>query len=448
MYLITNAYIVNEGRIFKGAVLVKNDIIDSIFKGDVPESVREKAEVIDASDCWLMPGVIDDHVHFRDPGMTEKADFYTESRAAVAGGVTSVMDMPNTNPATISLASWNEKMAMIGEKSLVNYSCYLGATNNNLEDVLAADPTAVCGIKLFIGSSTGNLLVDDNNAMTAIFSKVKSLVAVHAEDNAIIANNVAKFKEQYGDDLPVSLHPQIRSHEACYKSTSWAVDMARKYGTRLHVMHISTEQELALFEDKPLAEKLITAETCPQYLIFDASDFETLGARIKCNPAIKNEADKKALLKAVASNKIDVIGTDHAPHLLSQKEGNALTAVSGMPGIQYSLPLMLSLAKQGVLSVEQVVEKMCHNPARLYRMEKRGFIRKGYKADLVVVRRSVPTNVTASDVLSKCGWSPYEGMTLPVSVAYTFVNGRPVYANGIINESTKGEALKFAIVSA
>lgn len=446
MYLITNAHIVNEGRIFKGAVLVKNDIIDSIFKGDVPESIREKAEVIDASDCWLMPGVIDDHVHFRDPGMTEKADFYTESRAAVAGGVTSVMDMPNTNPATISLTSWNEKMAMIGEKSLVNYSCYLGATNNNLDDVLAADPTAVCGIKLFIGSSTGNLLVDDNNAMTAIFSKVKSLVAVHAEDNAIIANNVAKFKEQYGDDLPVSLHPQIRSHEACYKSTSWAVDMARRYGTRLHVMHISTENELALFEDKPLADKLITAETCPQYLIFDASDFETLGARIKCNPAIKNEADKKALLKAVASNKIDVIGTDHAPHLLSQKEGNALTAVSGMPGIQYSLELMLSLAKQGVLSVEQVVEKMCHNPARLYRMEKRGFIRKGYKADLVVVRRSVPTNVTASDVLSKCGWSPYEGMTLPVSVAYTFVNGRPVYANGTINESTKGEALKFATV--
>lgn len=443
MYLITNAHIVNEGRIFKGAVLVKNDIIDSIFKGDVPESVREKAEVIDASDCWLMPGVIDDHVHFRDPGMTEKADFYTESRAAVAGGVTSVMDMPNTNPATISLASWNEKMAMIGEKSLVNYSCYLGATNNNLDDVLAADPTAVCGIKLFIGSSTGNLLVDSNDAMTAIFSKVKSLVAVHAEDNAIIANNVAKFKEQYGDDLPVSLHPQIRSHEACYKSTSWAVDLARKYGTRLHVMHISTEQELALFEDKPLADKLITAETCPQYLIFDASDFETLGARIKCNPAIKNEADKKALLKAVASNKIDVIGTDHAPHLLSQKEGNALTAVSGMPGIQYSLELMLSLAKQGVLSVEQVVEKMCHNPARLYRMEKRGFIRKGYKADLVVVRRSVPTNVTASDVLSKCGWSPYEGMTLPVSVAYTFVNGRPVYANGIIDETIKGEALRF-----
>ena len=446
MILIENTHIVNEGRIFKGAVLVKNDIIDSIFKGDVPESVREKAEVIDASDCWLMPGVIDDHVHFRDPGMTEKADFYTESRAAVAGGVTSVMDMPNTNPATISLASWNEKMAMIGEKSLVNYSCYLGATNNNLDDVLAADPTAVCGIKLFIGSSTGNLLVDDNNAMTAIFSKVKSIVAVHAEDNAIIAENVARLKAEHGDNLPVSLHPVIRSHEACYKSTSWAVDMARKYGTRLHVMHISTEQELALFEDKPLAEKLITAETCPQYLVFDATDFETLGARIKCNPAIKNEADKKALLKAVASNKIDVIGTDHAPHLLSQKEGNALTAVSGMPGIQYSLPLMLSLAKQGMLSVEQVVDKMCHNPARLYRMEKRGFIRKGYKADLVVVRRSTPINVAASDVLSKCGWSPYEGMTLPVSVAYTFVNGRPIYANGNIDETTKGEALKFATV--
>ncbi|MEE0973755.1 MAG: dihydroorotase [Paludibacteraceae bacterium] len=444
MILIENAHIVNENRIIKGAVLVNNDTIDSIFKGEAPASVREKAaQVIDASDCWLMPGVIDDHVHFRDPGMTEKADFYTESCAAVAGGVTSVMDMPNTNPATVSLATWNDKMSMIGEKSLVNYSCYLGATNTNLDDVLAADPTAVCGIKLFIGSSTGNLLVDSNDAMTALFSKVKALVAVHAEDNAIIAENIAKLKAQYGEDLPVSLHPQIRSHEACFKSTAWAVNMARQYGTRLHVMHISTEKELALFEDKPLAEKMITAETCPQYLLFDASHFETLGARIKCNPAIKNEADKNALLKATASNKIDVIGTDHAPHLLSQKQGNALTAVSGMPGIQYSLPLMLSLAKQGVLSVEQVVGKMCHNPARLYRIEKRGFIRKGYKADLVIVRRSDKKEITEQDVLSKCGWSPYEGMTLPVSVAYTFVNGRPVYVNGVIDETIKGEALRF-----
>lgn len=443
MILIENAHIVNEGRVFKGAVLVKNDIIDSIYKGEVPAQVREKAEVIDASDCYLMPGVIDDHVHFRDPGMTEKADFYTESKAALAGGVTSVMDMPNTNPSTVSLAAWEEKMAMIGEKSLVNYSCYLGASNTNLDEVLEADPTKVCGIKLFIGSSTGNLLVDDATAMENFFKQVKTLVAVHTEDNAIIAANVARLKAEHGDDLPVRLHPVIRSHEACYKATSFAVDMARKYKTRLHVLHISTENELALFEDKPLAEKLITAETCPQYLVFDSKDFETLGARIKCNPAIKNEADKKALLKAVSSNKIDVIGTDHAPHLLSQKEGNALTAVSGMPGIQYSLPLMLTLAKRGFFSVEQVVDKMCHNPARLYRMEKRGFIRKGYKADLVVVRRSTPTNVTASEVLSKCGWSPYEGKTLPVLVAYTFVNGRPVYANGTIDETTKGEALRF-----
>ena len=443
MILIENAHIVNEGRVFKGAVLVKNDIIDSIYKGEVPASVREKAEVIDASDCYLMPGVIDDHVHFRDPGMTEKADFYTESKAALAGGVTSVMDMPNTNPSTVSLAAWEEKMAMIGEKSLVNYSCYLGASNTNLDEVLEVDPTKVCGIKLFIGSSTGNLLVDDATAMENFFKQVKTLVAVHTEDNAIIAANVARLKAEYGDDLPVRLHPVIRSHEACYKATSFAVDMARKYKTRLHVLHISTEKELALFEDKPLAEKHITAETCPQYLWFDAADFDKLGARIKCNPAIKNEADKKALLKAVASNKIDVIGTDHAPHLLSQKEGNALTAVSGMPGIQYSLPLMLTLAKRGFFSVEQVVDKMCHNPARLYRMEKRGFIRKGYKADLVVVRRSTPTKITASDVLSKCGWSPYEGAELPVSVAYTFVNGRPVYSNGTIDETVKGEALRF-----
>ena len=444
MILIENAHIVNEGRVFKGAVLVKNDIIDSIYKGEVPAQVREKAEVIDASDCYLMPGVIDDHVHFRDPGMTEKADFYTESKAALAGGVTSVMDMPNTNPSTVSLAAWEEKMAMIGEKSLVNYSCYLGASNTNLDEVLLADPTKVCGIKLFIGSSTGNLLVDDATAMENFFKQVKALVAVHTEDNAIIAANVARLKAEHGDDLPVRLHPVIRSHEACYKATSFAVDMARKYKTRLHVLHISTEKELALFEDKPLAEKHITAETCPQYLWFDAADFDKLGARIKCNPAIKNEADKKALLKAVASNKIDVIGTDHAPHLLSQKEGNALTAVSGMPGIQYSLPLMLTLAKRGFFSVEQVVEKMCHNPARLYRMEKRGFIRKGYKADLVIVNRSARKEVTASDVLSKCGWSPYEGVELPVSVAYTFVNGRPVYSNGTIDETTKGEALKFA----
>ena len=443
MYLIENAHIVNEGRVFKGAVLVKNDIIDSIYKGEVPAQVREKAEVIDATDCYLMPGVIDDHVHFRDPGLTEKADFYTESKAALVGGVTSVMDMPNTNPSTVSLAAWEEKMAMIGEKSLVNYSCYLGASNTNLDEVLEADPTKVCGIKLFIGSSTGNLLVDDATAMENFFKRVKTLVAVHTEDNATIAANVARLKAEHGDDLPVRLHPVIRSHEACYKATSFAVDMARKYKTRLHVLHISTEKELALFEDKPLEEKHITAETCPQYLWFDAADFDKLGARIKCNPAIKNEADKKALLKAVASNKIDVIGTDHAPHLLSQKEGNALTAVSGMPGIQYSLPLMLTLAKRGFFSVEQVVDKMCHNPARLYRMEKRGFIRKGYKADLVIVRRSTPTNITASDVLSKCGWSPYEGAELPVSVAYTFVNGRPAYANGTIDESHKGEALKF-----
>ena len=443
MYLIENAHIVNEGRIFKGAVLVKNDIIDSIYKGEVPASVREKAEVIDASDCYLMPGVIDDHVHFRDPGMTEKADFYSESKAALAGGVTSVMDMPNTNPSTVSLAAWEEKMAMIGEKSLVNYSCYLGASNTNLDEVLEADPTKVCGIKLFIGSSTGNLLVDDATAMENFFKQVKTLVAVHTEDNAIIAANVARLKAEHGDDLPVRLHPVIRSHEACYKATSFAVDMARKYKTRLHVLHISTEKELALFEDKPLAEKHITAETCPQYLWFDAADFDKLGARIKCNPAIKNESDKKALLKAVASNKIDVIGTDHAPHLLSQKEGNALTAVSGMPGIQYSLPLMLTLAKRGFFSVEQVVDKMCHNPARLYRMEKRGFIRKGYKADLVVVRRSTPTKIIASDVLSKCGWSPYEGVELPVSIAYTFVNGRPAYANGTIDERHKGEPLTF-----
>lgn len=443
MILIENAHIVNEGRVFKGAVLVKNDIIDSIYKGEVPASVREKAEVIDASDCYLMPGVIDDHVHFRDPGMTEKADFYTESKAALAGGVTSVMDMPNTNPSTVSLAAWEEKMAMIGEKSLVNYSCYLGASNTNLDELLEADPTKVCGIKLFIGSSTGNLLVDDATAMENFFKQVKTLVAVHTEDNATIAANVARLKAEYGDDLPVRLHPVIRSHEACYKATSFAVDMARKYKTRLHVLHISTEKELALFEDKPLAEKHITAETCPQYLWFDAADFDKLGARIKCNPAIKNEADKKALLKAVASNKIDVIGTDHAPHLLSQKEGNALTAVSGMPGIQYSLPLMLTLAKRGFFSVEQVVDKMCHNPARLYRMEKRGFIRKGYKADLVVVRRSTPTKITASDVLSKCSWSPYEGVELPVSVAYTFVNGRPAYANGTIDETHKGEPLSF-----
>jgi dihydroorotase len=442
--LIYKAKIVNEGNAYKGSLLIEDDKISKIFKDDVPESVLSKSEVIDAEDKWVLPGVIDSHVHFRDPGMTEKADFYTESKAALAGGVTSVMDMPNTTPNTTTMDLWYEKTEALLKKSLVNFSCYMGATDNNVDEILKIDPQKVCGLKLFMGSTTRSFVINDKNKLAEIFEKSPVLIATHNEDDAMIAANLEKVKAQFADQpIPMIYHSVIRNSDACYKSTAAAIELALKYHTHLHVLHVSTLKELALFESKALDQKDITAETTVNYLWFDDRDYERLGARIKCCPAIKKEKSRLGLLKGVASGVIDTIATDHAPHLLKDKEGDALTAASGIPSIQHSLPMMLELAKKGNFSREQVVEKMCHNPARIFGIEKRGFIRKGYYADLVIVSPNTPYTVGAKDLYYKCGWSPIEGEKLSYKVEKTFVNGKMVYDNGKFNEDQKGRLLDF-----
>lgn len=442
--LIYKAKIVNEGNAYKGSLLIEDDKISKIFKDDVPESVLSKSEVIDAEDKWVLPGVIDSHVHFRDPGMTEKADFYTESKAALAGGVTSVMDMPNTTPNTTTMDLWYEKTEALLKKSLVNFSCYMGATDNNVDEILKIDPKKVCGLKLFMGSTTRSFVINDKNKLAEIFEKSPVLIATHNEDDAMIAANLEKVKAQFADQpIPMIYHSVIRNSDACYKSTAAAIELALKYHTHLHVLHVSTLKELALFESKALDQKDITAETTVNYLWFDDRDYERLGARIKCSPAIKKEKSRLGLLKGVASGVIDTIATDHAPHLLKDKEGDALTAASGIPSIQHSLPMMLELAKKGNFSREQVVEKMCHNPARIFGIEKRGFIRKGYYADLVIVSPNTPYTVEAKDLYYKCGWSPIEGEKLSYKVEKTFVNGKMVYDNGKFNEDQKGRLLDF-----
>ena len=443
--LIHNAKIINEGNSFKGSLLIEGDKISKIFKGDVPESVLKNAEVIDADGKWVLPGVIDTHVHFREPGATQKGDFQSESRAAVAGGVTSIMDMPNNTPQTTTMAEWDKKAALAANKCLTNYSFYLGATANNLEEIKQVDPKKVCGIKLFIGASTGDMQITNDEAIKQIFKEAPILLAVHCEDNAMIQANIEKYKAEFGEKpIPISYHELIRNSDACYKSTSNAIDMAVRYGTRLHVLHLTTAKELALFSNKPMAEKKITAETCVNYLWFDDQDYERLGAKIKCNPSIKKEKSRDNLLKAIVSGHIDTVATDHAPHLLADKEGDCLQAASGCPSIQHALPMMLELAKKGNFTREQVVEKMCHNPARLFDIEKRGFIRKGYFAELVLVEPNSPYEVKQQDLQYKCGWSPIEGTTLSYRVTHTFVNGNLVYNEGAIDESKKGQQLSFA----
>ncbi len=442
--LIHNAKIVNEGHSFKGSVLIEGNKISKIFKDDVPANVFQMAEVIDATDKYLFPGVIDGHVHFRDPGLTQKGDITSESRAAVAGGTTSYMDMPNTIPQTTTLEVLEQKFELAAEKSLANYSFYLGATNDNIDQVMKVDPSKVCGVKMFMGSSTGNMLVNEEAAITKVFAESPTLVAIHSEDDVMIKANMEKYKAEFGDDIPFRYHPLIRSAEACYKTTALAIGFARKYNSRLHVMHLTTAKELSLFEGQtPLAQKKITCEGSPQYMWLDDSMYDTLGARMKCNPAVKSAADKAALIEALNNNKIDVIGTDHAPHLLADKAGNYWEAVSGMPQIQHSLVLMLELAKQGKTTVEKVIEKMCHAPATLYRVEKRGYIRKGYFADLVLVDRNKHWTIATNNILSKCGWSPYEGTELSHQVSHTFVNGKLVYNNGVFDENVRGERLNF-----
>lgn len=441
--LIQNAVIVNEGRKVKGSVVIEGEKIAEILVGEEKASAPCD-EVIDASGCYLLPGAIDEHVHFRDPGLTHKADITTESRAAAAGGVTSIMDMPNTNPQTTTLEALEEKFALLAEKSSVNYSCYFGATNNNYTQFPQLDKRRVCGVKLFMGSSTGNMLVDRMASLRNIFGGTDLLIAAHCEDQGIIKENTDRYKKEFGgDDVPLAYHPLIRSAEACYRSSELAVQLARETNARLHIMHISTARELSLFSDAPLKEKRITAEACISHLLFTEEDYQTLGARIKCNPAIKTANDRKALQEAVSSGLIDAIATDHAPHLLSEKEGGALKAMSGMPMIQFSLVSILELADKGVLTIEKVVEKMAHAPAEMYSIQNRGYIRKGYQADLVLVRPDSEWTVTTDCILSKCVWSPLEGHTFKWKVEKTFANGHLLYDNGQIDENYRGQELVF-----
>ena len=443
MIRIHNAVIVNEGKQFAGSVVIDNGIIREVLEeGKQPSQACD--EEVDAKGCYLIPGVIDDHVHFRDPGLTHKADMASETAAAAAGGVTSFMDMPNCNPQTTTLEALNAKFEDAATKCVVNYSFYFGATNNNVHVLKELDKTRVCGVKLFMGASTGNMLVDRMEALRKIFSEAGMLIATHCEDQNTIRENTERFRQEYGEDPDITCHPLIRSEEACYRSSALAVQLAKETNARLHVLHVSTARELELFEDKPLSEKRITAEACVSHLFFCDEDYQTLGARIKCNPSIKTRTDRDAFRGALSTNRIDVVGTDHAPHLLTEKQGGALKAVSGMPSIQFSLVSLFELVHEGVLTVEQLVQKMCHAPAELYQIEKRGYIRPGYWADLVLVNPNKEWTVTSDCIQSKCGWSPMEGCHFHAQVEKTFVNGALAYADGKVNTSNRGQALVFA----
>ena len=442
--LIKNAQIVNEGRIFNGAVLIEGELIAHVFTGqNIPEQFIQGATVIDAQGKYLVPGVIDDQVHFREPGMTHKGEIATESRAAVAGGVTSYMEMPNTNPQAVTQQLLEQKYIRAAEVSAANYSFYMGATNDNLEEVLKTKETDVCGIKVFMGSSTGNMLVDDEDILSEIFRNTKLLVATHCEDEPTILRNMAIYREKYGEYVPMSAHPKIRSAEACFKSTSKAIELASRFGTRLHVLHLSTADEMELFDSGPVDKKHITGEVCVHHLWFDEHDYITYGTRIKWNPAIKSAADKAALWEALLDDKIDVVATDHAPHTLQEKTNTYFKAPSGGPLVQHSLTAMLEMSKKGMITVEKVIEKMCHAPADLFRIDRRGYIREGYYADLVLVEKDSPWVVSPENILYKCGWSPFEGMEFSHRVMTTFVNGQLIYADGKVIEGITGKRLKF-----
>lgn len=444
LQLIKNATIINENRKFKGSVLIEDEYIKTIFEGDATPDVPVDT-VINAEGMLLLPGVIDDQVHFRDPGLTHKGNIFSESRAAVAGGVTSFMDMPNTMPLTTTIEALEDKYKIGAEKSVANYSFYMGATNSNLDELRKVDPRTVCGLKVFMGSSTGNMLVDNKETLSGIFREIPMLIATHCEDEATIQQNKAHYKSLYGDDLPIQYHSLIRDAEACYRSSSFAVELATKYNARLHVLHLSTEKEMSLFDNsKPLTEKKITAEVCVHHLWFSDADYATYGNRIKWNPAIKAASDRQALIEAVKSNKIDVIATDHAPHLLREKEGSCLKAASGGPLVQHSLVVMLQMVKSGIFTYEKVVEKMSHAVADLYRVEKRGYIRPGYFADLVLVDANSEWTVNQDNILYFCGWSPFEGTSFSHQVKTTWVNGTRVYDNGVVNDNYRGKRLTFS----
>jgi len=440
--LIRNAAIVNEGQQFTGSVLISGMLIKAVAEGNMEPA--GDCNVIDAKGLLLLPGIIDCHVHFREPGVTQKADLSTESRAAIAGGVTSFFEMPNTVPQTVTLELLEQKMALAAEKSLANYSFFLGATNSNISEIVNADPHTVCGVKIFFGASTGNMLVDNISTLEEIFKRSLIPVAAHCEDEATIRTNTEAMRLKYGEDVPVEMHPVIRNSESCFRSSELAVSLAKKYNTRLHITHLSTTKELGLLDNTiPLAQKRITTEVCPHYLWFCTEDYIRLGTKLKVNPAIKSATDKEALLQGLLDNKVDIISTDHAPHLAEEKANTYFKAPSGTPLVQHSLMAMLQLMKQGKIELTTVVEKMCHAPAVCYSIEKRGFIRPGYFADLVLVNPDKKYTVEKGNILYKCGWSVFEGITFDASIEKTFVNGHLAFDKGIFDESEKGLRLTF-----
>lgn len=439
--LIKNAKIVNENNIFLSDVLIENEIITEI---STEIKTTENIEIIDAEGKFLIPGFIDDQVHFREPGLTHKANIATESRAAVAGGITTFIEMPNTVPQATTQDLLEEKFKIAANDSYANYSFMFGGTNDNLDELLKTDPKKVAGIKLFLGSSTGNMLVDNEAVLEKIFSSTKMIISVHCEDEATIRKNTQEFVDEYGDDIPVKYHPIIRSEKACYLSSSKAIELAKKTGARLHIFHVSTAKETELFRnDIPLEEKQITAEVCIHHLWFSDKDYAEKGTHIKWNPAVKTEKDRLGLWEALLDDRIDVLATDHAPHTLEEKNNLYTKAPSGGPLVQHAVTAILEKVKEGVISIEKAVEKMSHNPAKLFQIEKRGFIKEGYFADLVLIDTNKPQTVSKDNILYKCGWSPFEGTTFSSSITHTFVNGNLIYKDGIFNDNIKGKRITF-----
>ncbi len=443
-YFIENALLVNEMNRCRGSILIRNGIIEKVYRDSQPYQIPHQAKVIDASGLLLIPGVIDGHVHFREPGLTNKGEIATESRAAIAGGVTSFMDMPNTIPQTTTRELLEKKIAIAAEKSMANFSFYLGITNDNLDEILQADPYKVAGIKLFMGSSTGNMLVDNHQTLVSLFARSPLLIAAHCEDEHIIRENTQKYQAKYGEMIPPYCHPEIRSADACYKSSSLAVELARKHKSRLHLLHLSTRQEIGLLDNTTSRiNKRITAEACIQHLVFNSKDYEKYGNFIKWNPAVKSEEDRLALIEAIKNGQIDVIATDHAPHTKEEKSRPYLQAPSGGPMVQHSLVAMFELYHQEILTAEKIVDLMCHAPADLFSIEKRGYIREGYYADLVLINNDLPWTVHRENILYKCGWSPFEGKTFRSAVTHTFVNGKLAFENGRFHDIPCGVALHF-----
>ncbi|HRW20347.1 MAG TPA: dihydroorotase [Bacteroidales bacterium] len=438
--LIKNALIINEMQKFTGSVMVNDKLIEAIYREN--DILPEADKIIDAKGLWLIPGVIDDQVHFREPGLTHKADIQSESRAAAAGGVTSYMEMPNTIPQTITQQALDKKFEIAAEKSLINYSFYMGATNDNIDELVKTDPKKICGIKMFMGSSTGNMLVNDNEAIENVFKHAPLLVATHCEEDSVIEANFKHYKKVFGENIPFNYHPDIRSEEACYRSSSKAVELASKHNSRLHILHLSTQKELSLFTNYPLSEKRITAEACVHHLWFNREDYNEKGSRIKWNPAVKEESDRIALIEALNCGVVDIVATDHAPHTIEDKNNTYTKAPSGGPLVQHSLPAMMELANKGYFTAEKVIDLMCHKPAELFQIQKRGYIRKGYYADLVLLKPE-KWEVNKSNILYKCRWSPFEGEIFNYKVIQTIINGKTVFHNNKITPQQTAMPLVF-----